>query len=386
MKLQSILLITAVILLIIAMVVLPWAAGPTGKGDFIGYWSASRLLLQGKDPYDIAQLHELQYQAYPERGYLIYTWNPPWLPVLLLPMAWLPFQTAAQIWMLANLAVLIATALAVWIGLTGDRSIRAVSMAVAATVFFPPSLAAIGAGQIVPWVFLASVAIVVWQLRNRHLILAGALMPVMLLKPQVTFLAAALSAWHGLRQRLWRFFAAAGVSVLILLAIATLLYPGWLTSYLNDISSRNMALWLTPTLGGFLFALWPTQWIRYVGLILVLVTPVLYERIGYQRVWLLLGLTLGTAIAVSPFGWSFDQIVLLPLILYMLDARRRLKRWWLDLGLLAIYLIPLIMHIGQVDEFNYLWIPWLTLALYLGVIFSTRGHLYSRTSQELDFD
>jgi hypothetical protein len=188
--------------------------------------------------------------------------------------------------MLANLAALVSAGLLVWLGLTGDRSGRAILLAVAATALFPPSLAAIGAGQIVPWVFLASVAVVIWQLRGQHLVLAGALVPVMLLKPQVTFLVAALSVWHGLRHRQWRFFAAATLCMLFYLAVATLLYPGWLRSYLGNIADRDVALWLTPTLGGVLFAIWPEAWIRYVANP-VLVACVLCEPA--TPIWLLLG-------------------------------------------------------------------------------------------------
>ena len=362
------LLIALIILLAGALVVLPWAAGPIGKGDFIGYWSSSRLLLQGSDPYGISNLSNLQFQAYPERGYVIYTWNPPWLPVLLLPVAWLPFQSATQIWILLNFIVMIVSGLAVWYGLTGNRELPAVAMATTATIFFPPALAAISAGQIIPWVYLASVAMVIWQLRNQHLALAGAVLPVVLLKPQVTFLAVAFSLWHGVRNRQWRFLGAATASLMGLLTIATVLYPGWLASYLNNIGGRSMMLWLTPTLGGILFALWPLPWIRYIGLLLVLMVPILYSRARQYPPWLVLGLVLGAGVAVSPFGWSFDQIVLLPLILYMIDAQRRLKHWWLGWGLLAIYLIPLMLHVIQVDELSYVWVSWLTLALYIGVM------------------
>ncbi len=144
----------------------------------------------------------------------------------------------------------------------------------------------------------------------------------------------------------------------------------------QSVACLDVALWLTPTLGGILFALWPVSWIRYLGLIVVRIVPVLYSRFRQQPVSLLLGLTLGGAIAESPFGWSFDQVGLLPLILYLLALRRQFRRWWIDLSLLAIYCVPLMMRIAQMDEFYYFRIPWLVLAMSFGVARSGKPSLH----------
>jgi len=69
---------------------------------------------------------------------------------------------------------------------------------------------------------------------------------------------------------------------------------------------------------------------------------------------------------LQPFGWSFDQILLLPAVLQMIYWRRALSRPpWLDAGLVALYVVPFVMRLAQWDEFGFAWAPWLALWLYV---------------------
>ena len=70
---QMVALAALSLMLLLAPIALPWFAGPIGQSDFIGYWSASRLLLEGRDPYDVEALRTLRRSQYPERGPVIYT-------------------------------------------------------------------------------------------------------------------------------------------------------------------------------------------------------------------------------------------------------------------------------------------------------------------------
>jgi len=346
------------------IMILPWSDGPIGKGDFIGYWSASRLLLEGRDPYDVDALRSVQQQAYPERGYLIYTWNPPWLLVLLLPMAALPFQTAAQVWLLSNVVVMVGCSLWLWRVVTGEHGGRGYLIAALAGVLFPPTLAAIGVGQIVPWVLLASIGLFVGQRRHSYSDRVAGLLSIVLLKPQVTYLAVSQSVWLAFRQRRWGYFVIGAASVLALVAVLTLLDSTWLTSYLGNVGARGLTEWKTPTLGGAILLVWPMGWLRYLGLAAVAVIPWMERRLSAKPAAMSLALPLALGAALAPFGWSFDQILLLPMVLQLLDWSRRLRRGWMYVGLVGLYVIPFAMRVSQADEFSYLWVPWLALGLY----------------------
>ena len=361
---NQILLVIIVSVLGVMLVTLPWSSGPIGKGDFIGYWSASRLLLQGHNPYDLVALRDLQFQAYPERGYLIYTWNPPWLLVLLLPLAVLPFQMAVQVWLLSNLVIIGAASLWLWRMVDSRTNARSYLVAALAGVLFPPSLAAIGTGQIVPAVWLATIAVAESLWCQRRSGWAGVWFAVMLLKPQVTFLAAALSVWHSLKSRQWRFIVTSAGTLVFLLIVATALYPSWLEHYLQNVTAQGVTQWQTPTLGGLLLWLWPISWLRYVGLLGVALVPVFARRLNGSTMYAALRLTLALGVALAPFGWSFDQILLLPMVLQLMRWQQALKTWWLAFGLAVVYAVPLGLRVIEVDEFLYSWVPWFVLGLY----------------------
>jgi len=363
---QMVLLAALSAVLLVVMIGLPWAAGTVGKGDFIGYWSASRLLLERRDPFDADALWALQYATYPERGYLIYTWNPPWALVVLLPVALVPFHVAAKLWLIANLLVLAGAGGWLWFQVSGERYGRGLIIAVIASVLFPPSLAALAAGQIVPWVLAAAIAGFFNQWQGRRLAYAGAAMVVVALKPHVTFLLLAFSGWHSLRHRQGRFILGAAATLLGLLVALTLLYPGWPASYSNNLLGHSLIQWQTPTLGGALYSLWPVGWIRYVGLLSMLAVPWLARLWEKKDAPSVLSKLLLLSVALAPFGWSFDQVLLLPAILQMIFWRRVLARsTWLNLGLAALYVVPFAMRLSQFDEFSFVWVPWLTIGLYM---------------------
>jgi hypothetical protein len=106
---------------------------------------------------------------------------------------------------------------------------------------------------------------------------------------------------------------------------------------------------------------WPVSWLRYVGLIVLVAVPLLDRR---QTITHRVTVTLALGVALAPFGWSFDQILLLPMMLQLIAWNRRLKHRWLTVGLILLYAIPFAMRLAQVDEFEYVWVPWLTLGLY----------------------
>ena len=66
-------------------------AGKIPLYDFIEYWSASRVLVQGGNPYDSAELLAAQRGAGWVDPKPIMMWNPPWTFPLLIPFSMLSF-------------------------------------------------------------------------------------------------------------------------------------------------------------------------------------------------------------------------------------------------------------------------------------------------------
>src|SRR5438874_63177 len=80
--------------------------------DFVEYWAAARLTLDGQNPYDPALLLPLQQAAGRATDEAVMMWNPPWSLAVVLPLGLVPARVAQLLWLLANLAA---------VGYCGDR-------------------------------------------------------------------------------------------------------------------------------------------------------------------------------------------------------------------------------------------------------------------------
>lgn len=106
--------------------------------DFIEYWASSRLLLAGKNPYSLTDLHALQQSV----GWTQLTphimWNPPWTLAFLLPFGSLDFQVARFLWIVSLSAMVLFSARHLWTLYGGAKSRYWVAWIV--TLSFAPTI------------------------------------------------------------------------------------------------------------------------------------------------------------------------------------------------------------------------------------------------------
>ena len=77
-----------------------------GENDFIQYWTAFQLHLNGLDCFDPKAVFELQKElAWKELRPLV-MWNPPWILVLLSPIMFFDFILSAKLFLILNIVLL----------------------------------------------------------------------------------------------------------------------------------------------------------------------------------------------------------------------------------------------------------------------------------------
>jgi hypothetical protein len=176
--------------------------------DFISYWAAGKLGLQGQAPlaYDVLVHHNVQLQAV-RVGEIPFGYPPAFL-LLVAPFALLPYPPAAVLWVILTWAAY-AAAVRLWMP-------KAYWLAMA----MPPLLinAVTGqAGFLVAALFIAGM-----RLLPKRPLLGGILLGLMVVKPQLGLvLPFALAAG-----REWRAFAGAALSSTGLLLLGLLVF-GW---------------------------------------------------------------------------------------------------------------------------------------------------------------
>ena len=112
--------------------------GSPGTIDFIQYWSAFRAVMDGANPYDPEVLRGVQLLVGHDGAVAvlpIMMWTPPWILVVLSPILWVGFSTAALLWICCNIAMVGASGLLVW-GLHAQRQMPMYALALSAAWFF----------------------------------------------------------------------------------------------------------------------------------------------------------------------------------------------------------------------------------------------------------
>lgn len=348
---------------------------PRGNlSDLYPRWLGAReLLLSKRNPYSAEITHEIQRGYYgreldaarPDdpkdaQGFAY----PVYVAFLLAPSVGLPFDQV-QIgfrWLLIGLScgsvllwlrvlrwkpsgwsVLILATLAVgWLPMVQGIKLQQLSLLVAAL------LAACGACLAGGW-----------------LALGGGLLALATIKPQLTWpLVLWLLLWGGfdLRAR-WRLVAGFGIAMLLLLGGAELLLPGWLRMFVHAIGeyhrytqNQSVLVWLFGTMVGRVaeaasvvacaICIWPIR----------KASP---ADAGFGRAF---GLVLALTVLIVPMFAPYNQVLLLPAILTLVQSGAR-----------GDEILPAIRKARMIGALLLVW-PWIvTLGLTLAFAWITPG-------------
>ncbi len=283
--------------------------------DYVEYWAAGRLNLSRGNPYAADQLLPLE-RAVGRMAEVLMMWNPPYTLALAMPLALADYKTSRLLWLLLNIAaVMIATSW--WWRLSDGPPERWWAAQVVAFTFFS-TVTVLRMGQIGPLVLLGIVGFLRYE-RERHDWRAGAFLALIAGKPHLLYLVwPALLLWTTQTRR-WRVMAGAALALLAATAAALLANPAVIGQYLAAMTADSPLIWATPTFGSLLRLRFgfERRWLQFVPLVPGLLWLWVYWRRHRNRwQWTAhLPLLLLVSVVTTAFGWSFDQVVLLPAIL-----------------------------------------------------------------------
>ena len=348
--------------------------------DFIEYWAAAKLTLDGRNPYDPEQLLPLQQAAGRDTDEAVMMWNPPWSLAVVLPLGALDPRVAQLLWLAANLAAVGFCGDRLWLLADGAREKRWVGWGVA--LAFLPTLFALQSGQIPPLVLLGGVLFLECRRRGWP-VLAGAATLLLAVKPHLAYLVWLAILCEAVTRREFRVIlgglAAGVVAVLIPLAFD----PQLIAQYADAMGNRPPAQWKSPTLGTLLREVFGPERFRlqFVPVMVGLAWFAWHWR-KHGRAWdwnEQLPLLLLVSFATAPYGaWPFDMVLLLPAIIRLValrseDSASRLngrsqpggiRRKLILAGLVAVNLGCLLMNVLQTGSYAFLWVSPAVLALY----------------------
>lgn len=331
----SVALVAALLLALVSVIWLVQSqidGDPVGSQDFVAYWSAFEVALDGGNPYDERELASSQQRiSLEDLDEAQRFWNPPWTLVLMAPVLVLPFDVAVASWFVVGIAAASASVWAAW-HLWGLSRRPLPPVALVGSLLFIPVLESLRLGQL-STVATATVLGGSLALHHRSDVLAGVLFGLVAVKPHTFLLVLFVVFVHVLRARRWGVAAGAVGSTAALAAASAALVPGAFSSW--DPVAGAPTHWHTATLVGWLRAAlagsdgaptWPLLVVPALALVATL--PWAWRRapeFDVQAVPTLLALSY----LVAPYAWIFDAAALIPIQVLVLggaglgDGKRR---------------------------------------------------------------
>jgi hypothetical protein len=370
---------TEIALLIILILLLGFAIfgpippiGALGSGDFHAYWSASYLLSQGKDFADPDLLFETEktLTGWPY-SFTIFTWNPPWLLVMLLPYSAVSFERGKWLWLLTNITVVFIGSLWAWLSCVQTKKGRQfLWLAPVVAFFLVATLLVFIMGQVSGLVFWGLAGFLFWQHRNSPFI-SGIFLVFTLVKPHLVYITVPLILLTMLYQRQWRFFAGFLGSLAALTAVVFVLRPSFLTSYVQTVGGGDLFYYESPTLGGILDFAFGWYFSKFIGVLILPFGLFVWWRFRKQiDLYTLTAVATLLSIITVPFGWSYDAIVLLIPLIQMVawlkeGAFSRQRIVFFASLLVTLNVLTFALRVRTVNEVFYFWVPIAVAVIYL---------------------
>jgi hypothetical protein len=287
-----------------------------GTGDFRPYWTSTYLFAHGQDFSDSTKVYNV------ERGltgwdasFPMYAWFAPTGNILLLPYILFDFGRAAYYWLVTNIVIVFSSALLIW-----QNKKLPVWVPLLSTFSFSMTLLSFEGGQVNTLVLLGLALYFSLSQNRKHEYAAGASLILTTVKAHLVVLALPILLLDILWRKQWRVLAGFAGALMGFTLILFFFYPAWYISFWH-LLTFGMSFWrLTPTLPGVLVmagkGIWG-KWLWLIGLACIVVMWWKFRKQLDQRTWVDISILGG--MAVSPVGWSYDQVILLFPLLHILE-------------------------------------------------------------------
>jgi hypothetical protein len=295
--------------------------GSFGVTDLLEYWGAATLFVRGENPYDPIPLRALQAEIIPGLDRPIMMYNPPLSLPLLTPLTLVDFSVLVPLWTLVS----------VMCGVTGgslalhhfarrlDYKPGRRLVPLVFFVTFYPTVATLAYGQISLILLLFLGAFLALYVRNGRLhdsAIAGALLAGTLIKPHLLYLVYLFVGLHAYRVKRYRTvvgFLAGGATLSVL---ALIISPDIWSWYRETLNLAPPIYFRTPTLGSWLqaFTGMHSLSVRVLPTLLMGSFVIMLFMLASNRAYVpySIYLLIPLSLVSSPYGWVYDQVLLVP--------------------------------------------------------------------------
>jgi hypothetical protein len=296
--------------------------------DFLEYYSAGRLLVQGGDPYDADQLRPVQLAAGRHLDRPVIMWNPPWALAFVAPFGQPDARTGQLLWVGGQVLAVVGCSALLWRTYGGPADLTPLAVLVGLT--FPPVMYVATAGQSGGWLLLGVTALAVAAASGRPWVAAFA--AVAALKPHLFLPIWVVLALNATTDRKSRSMLMWGVGLGLAMTLLPLLFnPDVWADYLRalrrpaDDNHPPLSGWRNPLIGFFVRDALDISrfWIQMVPTAVVAaLTPLYWWPRRHLWDWPAeLPRLLLAGLIAAPYGaWEHDLTVLLVVVFAVLPG------------------------------------------------------------------
>lgn len=351
------------------------ASGTGAVTDFVEFWAASRLLINGGNPFSPAEVFELQRSVGFGESKPLLMWSPPWMLSFILPFGAMDFRLSQFFWLLLHVFLIVLSAQKLW-AIYSQSARKSYLPWIAAFTFIPTWLVLI-MGQISPLILLGIVGFLHFERKNQ-LFLAGVSTAIVSVKPHLIYLF-----WVGLifwiwKQRRWRVAFGAITAGLIVAIIPVIIDPAVYYEFFDmyRFPGQSTPFELpTPSLGSLL-----TLYLPHGNVPIQFLPPLLgtlwflWHWQNHKENWnwserfpliILVSLTL------NAYAWTYDQVILLPAVIHGLAIVNRQNSPWYKNGIVLLYgginACYFVSKLFVTTDVYYFWLAPAFLLTYLGL-------------------
>jgi hypothetical protein len=311
-----------------------------GAWDFLQYWTAAEILSAGGNPYNPVLMHSVQRVLVCDRSFElpVLLWNPPLVFGLLMPLALIPFDAASAVWMFISVVLLVVSfelLMRIFLIPHAKRSLLLVLLLTVPAVYLN-----LWWGQISAWLFLGLSLFLYFSARGKsefsNTFVGGLGLSITLIKPHLLCLLYLFLLIDSVRAK--KFYTIAGLMLggIALTTLSLIIKWDIWINYFQALQSAPPFYWKTPSLGSYFqelsAGLLSSEIARFVPIILAaLVTyPAMLSAAKEQRVLPVVLLVTCFSILFSPYSWAFDQLLLIPVLVFLF-AQSAFTAWHLFL-------------------------------------------------------
>jgi hypothetical protein len=339
--------------------------------DFMQFWTAGQLLASGRSPYDAEDQAQVQRELGWERDkqglgiydYLPY-YYPPWLGLACTVLVPLGYPTAKAAWFVLNFELLLLS------GYHLGHLLKGVPrwIALVAVPCFSFALFSVLIGQTTP--LLLFVIVGAWRLLEaRRDYLAGAVLALVLTKPQIGVVIVGTLLLWTVRRRRWPVLVGFFSCLSVLCGVSFAVLPDWPWLLLNALEQTPLVTrdspWLSVTWWAVLqtlelprSVLWPA-YIAMAGACLLVLLRRVWD--SNSELGSLVALAIPTTFIVVPYARFYDLTILIVPLLLLLPGR--LTQFWTAALFLGCMLLPFVQlyWVRPGDPYRYevsfFWMP-----------------------------